>query len=157
MLACFRMKGLTAKARMVLATIAYHDGRGGSFPSDETIARETGLKNRTYVLRYRQALWKANRLRWRHGKHSNIYTIAYHDPFPPEELPVHCQKFSDSVAKASLSEKKARHCQKFSDTNRKEREEKRNCRSPGSCRIAADGTCETCLRDKKGLVDYGGL
>ena len=43
MLACLGMAGLTPTERIVLAAIAYHDGPGGAFPSQSTIAAALGL------------------------------------------------------------------------------------------------------------------
>ena len=39
-MACLRMEGLTAREKVVLAVIAFHDGSGSAWPSYQRIADE---------------------------------------------------------------------------------------------------------------------
>lgn len=87
MLACNSMPGLTPNERAVLVAIAYHDGPGGAFPSDARIVENTPLRYRGSVFEARKGLEKKGRLKWVHGKHTNIYEIAYAEPFKPDS---HC-------------------------------------------------------------------
>ena len=87
MLACLSKPGLTGREARVLAVLAYHDGRGGCWPSDDTIARGAGVGPRSSVAKARQGLRRKGWLRWTHGQHVNRYEIAYGAPF---EFDVHC-------------------------------------------------------------------
>ena len=81
MLACLSKPGLTGRERAVLAVLAYHDGRGGCWPSDDTIARGAGVRHRSAVVEARKGLQRKGWLRWTHGQHVNRYEIAYGEPF----------------------------------------------------------------------------
>ena len=71
----------------MLAVIAYHDGTGGAWPSDELIALESGVRFRGSVVAARNGLRAKGRLRWTHARHTNIYEIAYREP---HEFDSHC-------------------------------------------------------------------
>ena len=77
MLRCLSLPGLTGNEARVLAALAYHDGPGGCFPSDDLIVQESGLRYRGSVFKARQSLKEKRRLRWVHGRHVNEYEIAY--------------------------------------------------------------------------------
>ena len=81
MLACLSKPGLTGREARVLAALAYHDGRGGCWPSDDTIARGAGVGHRSAVVEARKGLHRKGWLRWKRGQHVNRYEIAYGEPF----------------------------------------------------------------------------
>ena len=83
MLAVNSMPGLTPSERAVLMAIAYHDGPGSAWPSDERIAANSPLRWRGSVFEARKGLKKKGRLAWKPGKHRNVYEIAYGKPFAP--------------------------------------------------------------------------
>ena len=113
MLRCLAMPGLTGNEARVLAALAWHDGPGGSWPADDTIAEESGVRYRGSVFAARQGLKRKGRLDWTHGEHTNAYKIAYGKPFVFDG---HCPGKPDSA----LSGKLGNHCPGKPDTNRNE-------------------------------------
>ena len=116
MLRCLGMPGLTKNEGKVLVALAYHDGSGGSWPSDDTIARESGVLYRGSVFTARMGLKRKGRLSWKHGEHTNLYEIAYGEPFDFGDSESHCPGTPDSA----LSGKLGGHCPGTPDTNRTE-------------------------------------
>ena len=117
MMSCFRMPGLTAREKIVLAIISFHDGPGGAWPSYQRIADEARC-SRSVVGEAIRKLRLKGRLRIVKGRTTNRYVVAYHEPFDksdcPEHLTVkrnsHCPPVPDS------------HCPPVPDTNRKRTE-----------------------------------
>ena len=73
------MKDLTPREAQVLAVVAYFDGKGGAWPSLQTVA------DRAAIMRSRAAaviasLETKGRLKREHGKTTNRYRIAYSEP-----------------------------------------------------------------------------
>ena len=125
MMACLKAPGLTPTERIALAVLAYHDGPGGSYISDETLGREAGIKHRSSVRKARNELRKKGWLWWKRGKHTNRYELAYGRPFeshwPENSASPHWPENSASD-KATLAEKCAPHWPENSAINRKEPE-----------------------------------
>ena len=113
MLRCLAMPGLTGNEARVLAALAYHDGERGCWPSDATVAHESGVRLRGAVFTARLGLKRKGRLKWERGEHTNAYKIAYREPFVFDG---HCPGNSDSA----LSGKLGGHCPGNPDTNRKQ-------------------------------------
>ena len=91
MLACLGMPDLTPTEAKVLAAIAYRDGAGGAWPSDDWIAKVANLPDRPAAQKVRKALRGKGRLFWTRGQHTNRYTIYY----------LHCGKFSHTAHSAN--------------------------------------------------------
>ena len=87
MLACLGAPGLTGSEARVLATLAYHDGNGGCWISDARLARESGVKHASSARTARNGLRAKGWLRWRHGKNTNVYELAYGRPFESDSEP----------------------------------------------------------------------
>lgn len=87
MLAVQGMCELTHAERTVLSVIAWHDGRGGCWPSLERIAELAGGMHRSTVVEHRAELRRKGRLSWRRGQRGSIYTIAYRDGFHRQGIP----------------------------------------------------------------------
>ena len=87
---CFSMNDLTFRERVLLAAIAYYDGRGGAFPSQARIAEMVGMPRQT-VNQIMHALKKKRRLRWKRGhgmtRLANSYEIAYTGAFQCQGKP----------------------------------------------------------------------
>ena len=92
MLRALTRPGLTWRERVVLAMLAYHDGRGGAWPSLQRIADLLG-KPRWAVAETIEILRGKNRLRWRRGRHTSRYRIAYIEPFEPDSQ---CREIPDT-------------------------------------------------------------
>ena len=146
------MPGLTWRERVVLAMLAHHDGSGGARPSLQRIADLIG-KPRWSVAETVKLLWRKNRLRWRRGRHANVYTIGYGEPFEPvphcqvfpdTENRSHCTFFPDTEDHASLSGKSESHCQEKPDGNRNEPEEPATKQCQG-CGLPLPAGCFDCL------------
>ena len=121
MLRCLRMPGLTGNEVRVLLALAYHDGPGGCWPADDTIATKSGLKHRSAVVTARNGLRRKGRLRWVHGQRVNTYEIAYGQPF---RFDSQCPDFPDSDSgptvreiRHSPSEESGPHCPSFSGSD----------------------------------------
>ena len=99
MLTCLAMPGLTGNEARVLAALAWHDGSGKCWPADDTIAVESGVRLRGSVWTARQGLKRKGRLRRDSGEHTNVYQIAYGEPFAFG----HCPGNSDSALSGNLT------------------------------------------------------
>ena len=110
---CLGMADLTDRERKVLALIAYFDGRGGAFPSQQRIGEMAAMPRPT-VNEVMQRLRAKGRLRWqrKHGnsRGSNLYTVAYGAPFQ-------CQSNSDTGESSPVSGFHGSRCQGNPDTN----------------------------------------
>ena len=147
------LPGLTGNEVRVLAALAFHDGPGGAWPSDDTIAQESGVRLRGAVFAARKSLQEKGRLRWEHGRHTNHYRIAYGEPGE-----FHCPGNSESGANDTLSGKFGSHCPGNPDMNRKEPRRSAAgldaanirdlCEPPGACQRAAfvevGSECDRC-------------
>ena len=78
MLACLGLPDVTAAEKNVLATLAWHDGPGGCYPSMATIAGLTGMHRMT-VNKHIRNLEKKGRIVIDNDQRPNRYTINY-DP-----------------------------------------------------------------------------
>ena len=76
MMTVMRMKGLSDKARLVLAVLANHDGAGGCYPSRALIASEASMSPRS-VDRALAECRSRGVLNSRQRRGSNVYKIDY--------------------------------------------------------------------------------
>ena len=87
---CLVMHDLTYRERVVLAEIAWHDGRRGAFPSQESLGVALGLQP-SRVSETLKMLRAKGRLRWRrrhgHRRLASAYSIAYGKPDQFPEKP----------------------------------------------------------------------
>ena len=86
------MTDISHGERTVLTVIAYHDGKGGAWPSIETIRKLSGDMCERTAKGHMRELRAKGRLSWKHGKTTNLYTIHYSkqvvDNFPDSrEIP----------------------------------------------------------------------
>lgn len=75
---CLAMPGLTPRETTVLVALASHDGETGAWPSVESIADLLGIKRST-AFEVIAALERKGALSRRNLRHTNLYTIAYHE------------------------------------------------------------------------------
>ena len=154
MAACLAMHDLTYQERCVLMVIAYHDGPGGAWPSQETIGGWLGLPRPT-VNKVIASLRAKGRLAWRrrHGnrREQNEYTIAYEDGSRDPS-------FFPDIGDVPNVREKARSMSEKLHTNRKEPRrfaaglDTGNlpdlCEPPGACKRAAfvevGAECDRC-------------
>ena len=148
MMQVLAMADLFHREARVLAAIAFHDGPGGAWVSDETLAREAGLNHRQAAAEVRKALRTKGRLTWKTGKTVNLYTVHYDCPAHPDtENGSHCPDKPNSEPSATLSGSDLPHCPAHPDTNRKEQEGPAKEESACACGLAltvATSTCPAC-------------
>ena len=77
MIKVMRMRGLTAQERLVLAAIAYHDGRGTAHPTTATIGDMAGGITPRMVRHHTAALAQKGVLSKRRGQRGNVHEIEY--------------------------------------------------------------------------------
>ena len=148
MAACLAKADRTWRERVMLAVVAYHDGDGGAFPSQERLADMLDMR----VSRVNEAirdLGAKGPLQWeaRHGsaRAPNLYKITCGEPF---ESGGRIPRRAESGERIPLSAKTASHLPQNAEPNRNNRgaasrqghqEENSTdlCDPPGDCRIAA--------------------
>ena len=120
MMRCLGMVDLTWRERTVLAAVAYHDGDGGAYPSQERLAIMLGMRL-SRVNETIQNLGAKGRLKWEahHGsaRAPNEYTLAYGEPF---ESGGRIPQKAESGEQFPLSAKTAPHVPRKAEWNRKE-------------------------------------
>ena len=138
MLSVLGMGDLTHAERTVLSVLAWHDGRGGCWPSLERIA-ELAVMKRSTAVGHLGTLRNKGRLSWRHGRHTNLYEIRY-------ELG-HCQEIPDGENQGHCQEFPTGHCQEFPDGNGKEPEAlpRKTCTMGATCGFRMKPNADRCI------------
>ena len=151
MLSTYGMTDLSPREQIVLSIIAYHDGRGGAWPSLASIARVIA-KKRSTVADVVKSLELKGRIRKTRGQTTNRYTVAYDEPFSVREKQT-VRNVSDCQGDPNT------HCQGLPDTNKilgaatmKNSTVIGWCRECGFDRMASDVACCACGVESKAFV-----
>ena len=151
MLSIYGMSDLSPREQIVLSIIAWHDGRGGAWPSLASIAGVI-KKARSTVADVVKSLELKGRIRKTRGRTTNRYTVAYDEPFTVREnQPV--SNVSDRQGDPNT------HCLGVPDTNKSYRGAAMKnstvigwCRDCGFDRMAGDVACCACGVESKAFV-----